>query len=574
MTRIAGEDASLEVSIERMSHLLEALGFEIEETHWMNPVPNVWSVCLRDKKCPVLFTNGKGVSKQAARASALGEYFERLSSNYFFADFYLGKNVAEGDFVHYPNERWFSVVSDEIPAGLLDEATLSHYNMDDKLTAPMLVDRNSGNRERGICALSFVKQKTNEKIWFPVNIIGNLYASNGMAAGDTLLDARVQAISEIFERHIKNTIISSGISLPRIPDEVVDRFPKMAEAISVLRDHGFVIYILDASLGGKFPLVNITLFNPENGGCFASFGAHPKFEIALEKAVTELLQGRELRQLNNFHEPSFDLHLVSEQHNLEAHFIDSSGLVSWELFSADSDYDFVEWNIEGDAKAEFDHLCYLIHKVDMDIYIADYEHLGVSCCRVIVPGMSEIYPVEKLVWNNNNVGIDLRHRIMSLAGQSDQSLSNLLDEIEFLGLDDRRLVSDLIGLVSDPGSCFETLTVVELKCLIALRLQNLEVALDCNNRLLRFGGLTQSKEKLHRCLNQLLQFILLDGSKIDSFSTVLTDVYGDYLLEQCRSMITGKCVFDGLIVIDSELTALKNHTSLLAAYQRLQNVKV
>lgn len=574
MTRIADENASLEVSIEKMAHLLEELGFEIEETQWMNPVPNVWSVCLRDKGNPVFCTNGKGVSKEAARASALGEYFERLSSNYFFADFYLGQKVAEGDFVHYPNERWFPVVSDEIPAGLLDEAALSHYNMDDKLTASMLVDISSGNRKRGICALPFIKQKTNEEIWFPVNIIGNLYASNGMAAGNTLLDARVQAISEIFERHIKNTIISSGISLPGVPDEVVDRFPKMTKAISALRDHGFVVYVLDASLGGKFPLVNVTLFNPENGGCFASFGAHPKFEVALEKAVTELLQGRELNQLNDFPEPSFDLHLVSEQNNLERHFADSSGLVSWELFSADSDYDFVEWNIEGDAKAEFAHLCYLIHKVDMDIYIADYEHLGVYCCRVIVPGMSEIYPVEELVSNNNNAGIDLRHRIMSLAGQSDQSLSNLFEEIELLGLDDQRLVFDLIGLVPDPGSCFETLTVVELKCLIALRLQNHEVALGCSVRLLQFGVLTRSQDKLHRCLNQLLQFMLLGGSNIDSFSTVLTDIYGDYLLEQCRSMIAGKGVFDGLITIDSELTALNKHTSLLAAYQRLQNAKV
>lgn len=574
MTRIAGKDAPLEYSIEKMSRLLMELGFDVEETHWLNPVPNVWSVQMRDKNCPILFTNGKGATKEAAKASALGEYFERLSCNYFFADFYLGKAVAEGAFVHYPNERWFSVISDEIPKGLLDEATLSHYNMDDELTASMLVDVNSGNRERGICALPFIKQKTNEEIWFPVNIIGNLYVSNGMAAGNTLYEARVQAISEIFERHIKNTIISSGISLPRIPEEVVNRYPQVAEAISVLRDHGFVVYVLDASLGGKFPLVNVTLLNPENGGCFASFGAHPKFEVALERAVTELLQGRALNQLNNFPEPSFDLKLVAEQHNLEAHFIDSSGLISWELFSADSDYEFVDWNIEGDTKTEFEHLCYLIHKVDMDIYIADYEHLGVYCCRVIVPGMSEIYPVEELVWNNNNIGIDLRSRIMSLARLSDQALEDLYEEMELIGLDDRQLISDLIGIIPDPGSCFDGLRIVELKCLIALRLQKHEVALDCNDWLLQFGELSLSKEKLHRCLNQLLQFMSLDDSSVELFSVVLNDIYGAYLLDQCRSMIAGKGVFDGLMGIDSELLTLKKHTSLLATYQRLQQAKV
>ena len=54
-------------------------------------MPNVWSVHIRDKECALCFTNGKGATKKAALASALGEYFERLSTNYFFADFWLAK---------------------------------------------------------------------------------------------------------------------------------------------------------------------------------------------------------------------------------------------------------------------------------------------------------------------------------------------------------------------------------------------------------------------------------------------------------------------------------------------------
>ncbi|SIS59949.1 30S ribosomal protein S12 methylthiotransferase accessory factor YcaO [Neptunomonas antarctica] len=574
MTCITGKDVPLEDSIEKMSGLLLTLGFEIEEINWLNPVPNVWSVHMRDKNCPMLFTNGKGATKEAARASALGEYFEQLSCNYFFADFYLGKNVSTGDFVHYPNERWFPVSSDEIPKGLLDEATLSHYNMDDELTASMLIDTNSGNRERGICALPFIKQKTKEEIWFPVNIIGNLYASNGMAAGNTLNEARVQAISEIFERHIKNTIISSGISLPKIPDEVINRYPKMTEAIAALRQHGFIVYVLDASLGGKFPLVNVTLMNPEDGGCFASFGAHPKFEVALEKAVTELLQGRALNQLEHFSEPSFDLQLVAEQHNLETHFIDSSGLVSWELLSSDTDYEFADWNMEGDSKEEFEHLCHLIHKVDMDIYIADYEHLGVYCCRVIVPGMSEVYPVETLVRNNNNLGIGMRSRIMSIATLSDHVLEELYQEIGKKGLDDQQLISELIGITPDSGSGFDGLRVVELKYLIALRLQHLKVALACGNGLLQFACLNKERARLYRCLHQLLQFSLLEDGDVESFVHVLNDLYGAEQVSRCQAMLKGEGVFESLISIDAELGPLQTHTSLLMAYQRLQSAKI
>ena len=103
-TYIPGKDAALEDSIARFQQKLQDFGFHIEEASWLNPVPHVWSVHIRDRDCPLCFTNGKGASKKAALASALGEYFERLSTNYFFADFWLGNAIANGDFVHYPDE--------------------------------------------------------------------------------------------------------------------------------------------------------------------------------------------------------------------------------------------------------------------------------------------------------------------------------------------------------------------------------------------------------------------------------------------------------------------------------------
>lgn len=63
-TFIPGKDAALEDSIERFQSKLKALGFNIEEASWLNPVPNVWSVHIRDKDCPQCFTNGKGATKK------------------------------------------------------------------------------------------------------------------------------------------------------------------------------------------------------------------------------------------------------------------------------------------------------------------------------------------------------------------------------------------------------------------------------------------------------------------------------------------------------------------------------
>ena len=87
-TYIKGKDRDLESTIETMLQKLAEIGIEIEQASSINPVPNVYSVHIRDKDCELMFTNGKGATEKASFASALGEYFERLSCNYFFADFY------------------------------------------------------------------------------------------------------------------------------------------------------------------------------------------------------------------------------------------------------------------------------------------------------------------------------------------------------------------------------------------------------------------------------------------------------------------------------------------------------
>ena len=146
--------------------------------------------------------------RKAALASALGEYFERLSTNYFFADFWLGETIANGPFVHYPNEKWFPLTEDdELPEGILDGRLRAFYDPENELTASMLIDLQSGNEERGICALPFTRQSDEQTVYIPMNIVGNLYVSNGMSAGNTRNEARVQGLSEVFERHIK--IVSS-----------------------------------------------------------------------------------------------------------------------------------------------------------------------------------------------------------------------------------------------------------------------------------------------------------------------------------------------------------------------------
>src|SRR5699024_2308153 len=257
-TFIPGKDLPLEETIANMSAILAGLGMKIEIASWRNIVPNVWSLHIRDAQSPMCFTNGKGSTKERALASALGEFIERLNCNFFYNGQFWGQGIANAEFVHYPDEKWFKLGQEgELPTETLDEYCLEIYNPDDELLSTHLYDTNSGNTERGICSLPFVRHSDGEVVYFPSNLIENLYLSNGMSAGNTLAEAQVQCLSEIFERAVKKRIIEQEIALPDVPRAVLEKYPDIVEGIEALEAQGFPVLIKDASLGGRFPVANV-----------------------------------------------------------------------------------------------------------------------------------------------------------------------------------------------------------------------------------------------------------------------------------------------------------------------------
>ena len=579
-TFIPGKDAALEESIEKFQQKLTALGFNIEEASWLNPVPNVWSVHIRDKDCPQCFSNGKGASKKAALASALGEYFERLSTNYFWTDFYLGQDIANGDFVHYPNEKWFPIEDEALlPQGILDDRLFEHFDPNQELTPELLVDLQSGNYERGIVALPYVRQSDQQTVYIPQSIISNLYVSNGMSAGNSQFEARVQGLSEVFERYVKNKIIAEAISLPLIPQEVMARYPSIQAAIDKLEQEGFPILAYDASLGGQYPVICVILLNPINGTCFASFGAHPKFQVALERTVTELLQGRSLKDLDVFSPPSFNNDDVAEHANLETHFIDSSGLISWDLFKDTPDYEFADWNFSGkDTHEEYDNLMAIFRAEKKDVYIMDYNHLGVYACRIIVPGMSDIYPADDLIYANSNMGMDWREILLDLPHfhHDPETYQELLDELDEQGIDDATRVREFIGIVAPKASGWTTLRIGELKSMLYLALGDLAMALDWANWTYNMNSsvFTAERANYYRCLISSLELFMDEEREPQQYRSVFEKMYGKDAVAFAWAAIQGGNPFYNLPASDETLANFDEHQKLLAAYAKLQKAKL
>ncbi len=573
-TYIAGKDLPLEQTIANMSGVLAGLGMKIEIASWRNIVPNVWSLHIRDAHSPMCFTNGKGATKESALASALGEFIERLSCNHFYNDQFWGEDIADAAFVHYPTERWFKPGrKDALPAGILDEYCLKIYNADGELRGSHLYDTNSGNVKRGICALPYVRRSDGKVVYFPTNLIDNLFLSNGMSAGNTLAEAQVQCLSEILERAVKREILEGEMTLPDVPHEVLAKYPGILAGIKGLEEQGFPVLVKDASLGGKFPVMCVTLMNPHTGGVFASFGSHPSLEVALERSLTELLQGRSFEGLNDLPRPTFESNAVTEPNNFVEHFIDSSGIVSWRFFSSKADFDFVEWDFSGQGEnsnaEEAATLFGMLEDMGKEVYMAVYDDLGATACRILVPGYSEIYPVEDLIWDNTNKALSFRADILNLHRLDDAGLKALLKRLEHSELDDYTDIITLIGIEFDENTAWGQLTILELKLLINLALKKFEEAHELVGAFLQYNENTVERGLFYQALNVVLEVLLDDDLEMNDYAENFRRMYGNPRMDAVMGSVDGSVRFFGLTPTSMKLEGLDRHRRLIDSYKKL-----
>ena len=577
-TYIAGKDLPLEQTIANMSGVLAALGIKIEIASWRNLVPNVWSLHIRDAHSPMCFTNGKGSTKESALASALGEYIERLNNNHFYAGAFWGEDIANAAFVHYPNERWFKPGrKDALPAEILDAHCLEIYNPDGELRGSHLIDTNSGNVQRGICSLPYVRQSDGAVVYFPSNLIENLFVSNGMSAGNTLAEAQVQCLSEIFERAVKREILEGEITLPDVPQEVLAKYPGILAGIKGLEEQGFPVLVKDASLGGVYPVMCVTLMNPKTGGVFASFGAHPSLEVALERSLTELLQGRSFEGLNDLPRPTFESNAVTEPNNFVEHFIDSSGVVSWRFFSAKADFEFVEWDFSGQGENsnadEAASLFGILDAMGKQAYMAVYDQLDAVACRILVPGYSEVYPVEDLIWDNTNKALLFRADILNLHRLNDAALESLLERLEKNELDDYSDIATLIGIEFDENTVWGQLTVLELKLLIQLALQQFEEAQELVGAFLQYNDNTVERGLFYQALNVVLEVQLDEDLELDDYEVNFRRMFGNPRMDAAMGSVQGSVRFFGLTPTSMKLEGLDRHQRLIDSYNKLHTAR-
>ncbi|MDA3907973.1 MAG: YcaO-like family protein [Sulfurimonas sp.] len=533
---LLSKNAPLEESIIKMKEVLADVGCEMIFSQQKHPLENCYSVNLTSVEAPRhIYSNGKGIVSEASIPSALGEYIERLQTNNFFIDFHLPQRK------YYPDEVAF-----EFGGDYLNDELRKIYNPNKQLNEDDLVDFNS-NYEDKIVALPFIKHSSKEKTYIPINILSNLYVSNGLATGNTALEAQVQSLSEIFERYAKIEIIKNGYSLPKFPQIIVESYPRVYKDVLALRELGYIVEILDASLGGKFPVTAISLINPKNSTLFVSFGAHPILEVSLERTMTELMQGRSLENLDTFEIPTFDMSLVADSFNLESHFIDSNGKLGFGFLSAKKSFEYSPFLYTGKtSEQEYDCLMNILTEMGKESYLREYNYLGFYSCQMIVPGISEVYPIEDLIYNNKNNGKEIRDMVLNFSDYDPQDIMISIESLE-----------DSLNMEKYIGVIFETnFTMREFKAQMHFLLSEYDEALEL---------LEYSDNKLGHIIVELshMEELELDFAE---YEQALYDIFSQPKVQNALRILDG----DDFII---DTTLHSDYYNMLAMYDRLENKK-
>lgn len=374
------KDARPEDTVERIIGLLRTQGIEVLEDWIDSGIENCFSVRVTIKGT-TLGANGKGVTKVLARASGYAELTERLQSGF------LGFGTLKyGDARQMTAEEFISE-SGSILQRMADR--IANFEQI-PFTADDLLATCFSNCEQ-VNGVPYLNACDGTTVYLPVSVIPRLYSTNGLAAGNSTEEAIVQGFSEIVERYCHCRILHEGLVPPTIPRSFLQQFSTAYSIICALEDAGFTVLVKDCSLGEGYPVVASVLINKKTHGYRVILGSSPIFEIALERSLTEMLQGTSVRTMP--FTTGFYTAKVRSGKDISNALVKGGGTYTVDFFEGEASYPFVPFPDRSDSSnsALVGYITEYLSKHQRTMLIRDLSHFGFPTLRMIVPGMSEVF---------------------------------------------------------------------------------------------------------------------------------------------------------------------------------------
>lgn len=379
------KDVSPEETVNRIRNLLDQYGIEISEKFFHIDTGDINScrICISNSNIAELNigTNGKGMDINYTRASAYGEFMERLANNML-----LPKVTT--------NTEKLKLLEEEEARPYYQRYFREVFGINNKF------EQYVEQRGEKVTMLEVEDVFNGTVTYLPIDYVETLCSSNGMCAGNTKEEALLQGISEIFERYAQYEIMMNNLTPPEI-DRDFFASTGVKERLDELEKEGYKYRILDCSLGKGYPVIGLELVF--KGKYRIRLGSDPSPITALERCFTEIFQGHNVI--------SEDLFVDIEDTRRERAAFKGSDeafrFTQYQLETINGSGCYPEENVGGNAKPSYefsgfehpisysneDDLNYyfdIIRRNGKHLYIADRSNMGFPVYFAVVPSLSEI----------------------------------------------------------------------------------------------------------------------------------------------------------------------------------------
>lgn len=388
-----------ENTVSRIADGFRRLGYDIAYAPFQMADHIHWSQIGIDRIG--LQCQGKGMTPQLAEASAHAELAERFSGGLFYPAFeeqvrfhlpaLYGRQVSR-----FLNYEWLPgyVHAHQTDLGgdcLPIESLLAHQSQ--LRPADIAAIKDSRLARHWVDGYSLLQQRT---VKVPINFVAYINASNGMAAGNTVEEALVQAACEVFERHTQIQIVRPEKTVPTIdPKTVTDA--RLREMMAFYERQNVEIVLKDLSMDGRFPSVGTLYINHnlrpgrlEHRILVPGVSFH--MNEALSRCLTEVMQGRSTLKRPS---PGLDKP-ISPHSRVENLYLMFKCCISQKDISFLEQGETVAYrNLRSaDLFDEIEGIRQICQALDTDFIVLDLTHpvLQFPVVRVVVPGVSDFLP--------------------------------------------------------------------------------------------------------------------------------------------------------------------------------------
>ena len=390
------KEVTPEETVKRLKELLKKIGIEVIEKWSDESSVGTYSLRVAIKGTDI-GQNGKGMTKEFAMASAYAEFFERFQNGVF--RFRMEKPTAELPFSNAPDEKHLSV--EETMQGnnsffeyIIKENGKANRTKEEKIEyiKQILNEKSDLVEKEDYLYLPYYSVKNKDIEYVPDRLFSYLYDTNGMCAGNSKEEALIEGLSEILERYAGTKMVKERITLPEIPMEYIEKFPKVKKMVEKLnKNTEYYFRLVDCSFGGKYPVAGLYILEKNTGKFGFRLGAHPDYGIAMERCFTEAAQGRDIYEYAETSIFDFYEGEKSEERNVTDYIFTHFSTAPYQVIGPKPEFEFTEMpdvsNL--DNKTILKNLVKTILEDGKDILVRDVSVLGFPAFSIAIPGMSE-----------------------------------------------------------------------------------------------------------------------------------------------------------------------------------------